>query len=408
MGTTRTDRWGVPLQAGNAHGVPYFDAAVEALLSLSGEPLALAREAVSADPDLVLGHILRAYLSLYGTSAEGVKAAAEILESLPKDIDEREVLHVRAARAWADGQWDDATHWLERALLHDSHDLLALKVAQDLYFLLGQTKDLEGVVRRVIRAWPTDKPGWGYIQGMYAFGLEENQEYAQAEITARAALHLNPSDTWATHALAHVFEMEGRPTEGIAFLTESVSSWSSSYFAIHLWWHLALFHLSLGDLDRALALYDGPIRERASREWIDIVDAASLLWRLSLLDVDVTDRSYELARDIEPLLGDPTYLFNEWHAVMAFGLAGLHDLNDHVIITNHRHSVGTNHAVVEQVGLGLLEGFSSFAAGHLERAIDRLSEAQPLVHLAGGSHAQRDVVALTLRTAVAHAEGARV
>ena len=72
------------------------------------------------------------------------------------------------------------------------------------------------------------------------------------------------------------------------------------------------------------ALYDGYIRGSRSTEWLDIVDAAALLWRLSLFGVDVTGRAGRLAADIDPLVEEPVYLFNDWHAVMAFGLAGDH------------------------------------------------------------------------------------
>jgi tetratricopeptide (TPR) repeat protein len=407
MSALRADRWGVAIQSGSQDGVDLFDRALESILSLSGNPIATIDQARAVDPELVLGHVVRAYLSLYSTSAEGVRDARKILQPLigtDANLGEREVLHLRVARSWADGQWDQATHYLERALLHDSRDLLALKVAQDLYFLLGQSKDIRDVVARPIRAWPADKPGWGYIQGMFAFGLEETGDYAQAEIFARAALHHNPSDTWATHALAHVFEMEGRPREGVNFLTETVANWSSSYFAVHNWWHLALYHLELGEYDQVLSYYDGPIRGEGSDQWLDIVDAASLLWRLSLLGIDVEDRAIRLAEDIEPLIDDPTYVFNDWHAVMALGLAGFHDLTDPLITNNRRQSIGTNRAVVEQVGLGLLEGFAAFATGKYDHAVDRLSDVGPRSNAIGGSHAQRQIVGLTLVAATDRAE----
>ena len=248
----------------------------------SGNPVRAVEAALGADNDLVLAHVLRAYLHLYATSADGVSHARKILDALHgvSDIDEREVLHLRAARSWASGQWDDATHFLDRALLHDARDLLALKVAQDLYFFLGQTKDLLRVAARARSAWPPERPGWGSVEGMYAFGLEENGEYLQAEASARAALHKEPRDTWASHALAHVFEMQGRQVEGIAFMNDSSQYWASSYFAVHNWWHEALYHLELEDIDRVLSLYDGPIRGARSTEWLDLVDAASLLWRV--------------------------------------------------------------------------------------------------------------------------------
>jgi hypothetical protein len=238
---------------------------------------------------------------------------------------------------------------------------------------------------------------------MYAFGLEENGEFSQAELFARAALHHNPHDIWASHALAHVFEMEGRTSEGIRFLVESLPNWSSSFFAVHTWWHQALYHLELAEYDAALSLYDGPIRSPLSREWVDLIDAASLLWRLSLFGIDARERSATLAADLAQVIDTPTYIFNDWHAVMAFGLADHRDLDEHLLTGNRRHAVGTNRAVAARAGLSLLEGFSSFAAGRFNRAIDLLTEVRSRAHLVGGSNAQRDIIDLTLIAAAARA-----
>src|SRR6201989_2491956 len=112
---------------------------------------------------------------------------------------ERELHHLRAARHWAEGDWEAATRSLERALLCHPRDLLALKVAQDLYFFLGNRLELRDTAARVLPAWTRDRPGWGYVQGIYAFGLEENAASRQAESRARAALEVNPRDVWSVH-----------------------------------------------------------------------------------------------------------------------------------------------------------------------------------------------------------------
>ena len=205
------------------------------------------------------------------------------------------------------------------------------------------------------------------------------------------------------HALAHVFEMEGSQRDGVKFLTASASDWSASYFAIHNWWHQGLYYLELGEIDEALALYDDPIRAGRSTEWLDVVDAASLLWRLSLFGADVTERAEQLAADICGLVTSPVYIFNDWHAVMAFGLAGDHARNELVVAANRHLSAPTNRAAVERAGLDLLEAFSAFAAGRPDRAIDLLIDIRPRAHAVGGSHAQRDVIDLTLITAATRA-----
>jgi hypothetical protein len=404
MAKAFADRWGVPVRAGSADAVALLDAAIEDLAALAGDPVADADAAVAADDSLVLGHIYRAYLQLYGTTPEGVAAAGEVLKRLDEAVmGERELHHLRAARHWAEGDWEATTRALERALLHHPRDLLALKVAQDLYFFLGNRLELRDTAARLLPAWPRDLPGWGYVQGIYAFGLEENADYRQAESRARAALDHNPRDVWSVHALAHVFEMEGNQRDGVDFLTASAPNWSPSYFAIHNWWHRGLYHLELGEIGEALALYDGPIRAGRSTEWLDVVDAAALLWRLSLFGVDVTERAEQLAADIDDLVSSPVYIFNDWHAVMAFGLAGDAERTERVIASNRHLSAPTNAAAAERAGLALLEAFGAFAAGHPDRAIDLLIDIRPRANAVGGSHAQRDVIDLTLIAAAARA-----
>ncbi len=176
-----------------------------------------------------------------------------------------------------------------------------------------------------------------------------------------------------------------------------------SYFAIHNWWHRALYHLELGEIDEALALYDAPIRAGRSTEWLDVVDAAALLWRLSLFGVDVTERAAQLAADIDDLVGEPVYIFNDWHAVMAFGLAGDHARVERVILANRHLTAPTNRAAAERAGLALLEALRRVRRGRPDRAIDLLIDIRPRANAVGGSHAQRDVIDLTLIAAAARA-----
>jgi tetratricopeptide (TPR) repeat protein len=396
------DRWGVPVAGASEAGAAAFSTAVESLLALAGDPVAEAEAAAAAAPQMILAQVYRAYLSLYGTTAAGVAEAAEILDGLDgQPAGEREALHVRAARAWASGDWAGAARALERALVLHPRDALALKVAQDLYFFLGRRLDLRDVAARVLRHWPQGRPGWGYVQGIYAFGLEENGDYRQAQDRAQAALAANPRDVWSVHAMAHVHEMEGRHQAGIDFLTATAPDWEPSFFAVHNWWHKGLYHLELGETGAALDLYDGSVRARPSLEWLDIVDAAALLWRLALYGADIRDRAARLAGEIAPLLESaPVYVFNDWHAVMALGLAGrsTREVADRQLL-----ATGTNRAAVERAGRPLLDGFGAFAAGRYGDALDQLIDIRDAASAVGGSHAQRDVIDLTLIAAAARA-----
>jgi len=404
MSTTFADRWGAPVRAVDGAAVLLLDQAVEDLVSLSGDPAGGAEAAIAADGELALARVYRAYLSLYATTAEGAAEAGTLIKPLEAGADRlpaRERHHLAAARAWADGDWQAAARALERALVDNPRDLLALKVAQDLYFFLGNRLELRDVAARVLPAWPENDPAWGYVQGMWAFGLEENGDYRAAETAARDSLARNPRDVWGVHALAHVFEMEGRHEPGVSFLCSSSPDWESSYFAVHNWWHLGLYLLELGRVNDALALYYERVRAARSAEWLDIVDAAALLWRLSLYGADVSAPATVLAGDISDLVDVPAYLFNDWHAVMTFGLAGDHDRNARVLAANGRLTAPSNRRAAERAGLRLLEGFAAFAAGSPAAAVDLLVDVRPEAHAVGGSHAQRDVVDLTLIAAAA-------
>jgi tetratricopeptide (TPR) repeat protein len=408
MSTTFADHWGAPVQAADGAAVLLLDQAVEGLVALAGDPAGGAEAAIAADGELALARIYRAYLSLYTTTAEGAAEASTLIKPLEAAgavgrLAPREGHHLAAARAWADGDWQAATRALERALVDNPRDLLALKVAQDLYFFLGNRLALRDVAARVLPAWPESDPAWGYVQGIWAFGLEENGDYRGAETAARNSLARNPKDVWGVHALAHVFEMEGRHEPGVSFLSSSSPDWEYSYFAVHNWWHLGLYLLELGRVNDALALYYERVRAAKSAEWLDIVDAAALLWRLSLYGEDVTAPARVLAADISDLVDVPVYLFNDWHAVMTFGLAGDHARNVRVFAANRHLTDPTNRQSAERAGLRLLEGFAAFAAGEPATAVDLLIDIRPEAHAVGGSHAQRDVIDLTLIAAATRA-----
>lgn len=115
-----------------------------------------------------------------------------------------------------------------------------------------------------------------------------------------------PKDGWAAHALAHVYEMEGRADEGIARMSKTVQDWSvCDHLACHNYWHWALYHIEkgcathlrhqlrscsntsiTGELDAAADIFETEILRRSmqSKTMLDIVDCASLPFRMKLED----------------------------------------------------------------------------------------------------------------------------
>jgi len=401
---TTTDRWGVEIQTSSEESARLLEEATVDLVLFKGNPSAVLDQAIDADPEAPLPRIARAGFDLFAqTRASQLSARDRLAELDPLLVkaSEREQLHVAAMRAWADGQLDVAARCLDKAVARDPHDLLALRIAHDLSFFLGDSRNIRDVVARASFAWSEKDPLFGVVQGMYAFGLEETGDFRRAEDAARFALRAEETDVWAHHALAHVLEMEGRTEEGVEFLSGTSLKWEESFFAVHNWWHLALYLIEQGDLDGALALYDGPIRTRPSTEWLDIVDAAALLWRLSLLGVDTRERALALVGLVEPHVDDALYVFNDLHAVMIFSLAERTDLVEAIIAANARDEGTTNALALAISGRQLFGGFSALERGDAGSAAESLFNARTRSAVIGGSVAQRDVIDQTLIAAAA-------
>lgn len=140
-------------------------------------------------------------------------------------------------------------------------------------------------------------PGYSAVLGMRAFGLEEAGHYEEAERIGRRAVDLDPEDTWAIHSVAHVLEMQGRHQEGIEWIDRNADEWDGKIhsFANHVWWHKALYHLELGQYEEVLSLYDNRFYSELSDDGLDIANASSMLMRLRLAGIDVSDRFEHLA-----------------------------------------------------------------------------------------------------------------
>ncbi|MCC6470505.1 MAG: tetratricopeptide repeat protein [Alphaproteobacteria bacterium] len=397
-----TDKRGVPVSSANRRSLERLEQACELFHGFYNDPLAVIDAALAEDPDLVMGHCLRAGLlatttdkSLLGTMAQSV-AAAELLASRAND---RERCHVAALRAWIDGDLDRVSDHYSRVLIDYPRDLLALQFAHQRDYFAGQSALLRDRTARVLPAWDGDVPGYNFVLGMHAFGLEETGDYRRAEERGRVAVAIEPRDPWAIHAVAHVMEMQGRACEGIDWLARRQQDWAGDNgLAYHNWWHLALFHLERGDIAAALDLYDRSIRGTRSKAPMEMLDAAALLWRLHLRRVPVGNRWDELADAYETAAQDGHYAFNDMHAAMSFGAAGREAAARRLLAALERRAGAedSNGQMTRQVGLPVCRALLAFARGQYAVAVDLLLRVRPIAYRFGGSHAQRDVLSLTL------------
>jgi tetratricopeptide (TPR) repeat protein len=396
------DVFDAPLSASDAAAVEHYGVGLTNLITLTGDPLAQVKAALAIDRGLVMAHVLKSML--FALSSEQsllapARAALEAARAVSGGANQRELAHIAALDAWNSGRLHEAAARWERILVACPNDGLAMFAAHQSDFFMGQSSELRD---RVARRLPDVESGSaleGYYLGMHAFGLEEMGDYRQAEVDGRRAVASNPRNAWAIHAVAHVMEMTHRLDEGIDWFTSRQADWSKdSFFSVHNWWHLALYHLERQQWDVVLTLYDERIRGTESTVVLDMIDASALLWRLALQGVDVGDRWQPMAKVWEPLIEDAWYAFNDTHAMMAFVGAGRDDLAERLLEVMTRTAQGDtdNAMMTRQVGLPVAQALRAMGQQQPQRAVELLSAVRPVAARAGGSHAQRDLLSQTL------------
>jgi tetratricopeptide (TPR) repeat protein len=394
------DHRGAPVTGANSKAVELYETAICQFNCYVGDPVATVDGAIAESPDFAMAIALKAYLLLSGMERAPVGQAAELLDRLHDlQLNDRERRHAAAIACLVDGAFNRASERLDDVLIHDPHDIVALQMGHLLDFYRGDSRNLRDRVARVIGAWDPQLRGYHALLGMHAFGLEETGDYARAEDSARRAIQFNGRDGWAYHAIAHVMEMTGRYEEGAAFLRDHEAGWApGSFFQVHNWWHLALFRLEADQTAEVLKLYDGPIRGGESAMVLDMVDAAALLWRLKLRKVDVGHRWQAIADRWQPLIEDKLYAFNDCHAVMALlGAGRIGEAERAVaILSETARKQSDNASMTRDVGLPLARALLAFEQGKYAATIDLLRPLRNIAQRFGGSHAQRDLIDLTL------------
>jgi hypothetical protein len=405
----QADARGLAASGASARALESYERSLEDFLAWSGDPLAEARRAVEEAPAFVMGHVLIAQLLLCSRDPAGAHAARASLErarALPSSARER--MHMAAVGTSLAGDWDRARELLACILARHPRDLLALAISHTIDYYLGETRGLRRGIEAALPAWTRADRGYAGVIAMLAFGLEESGAYGRAEEAALEALMLEPRSLRAHHARAHVLEMQGRAAEGVRWAEERRAHWDRpGASATHVWWHLALHHLELGDARRALEIHDARIAGSAGVS--ELIDAAALLWRLQMRGADLGARWAQLAALWEPRAEEAFCAFNDLHAMLAFVGAGRRDLQRRLLRAQRRRLArgGTNEGMLRSVGLPAAEALAVFGRGDYARAAAQLRGLPEVSHRLGGSHAQRGILGLTLREAEKRLNGDR-
>ncbi|MCP9263891.1 Tetratricopeptide repeat protein 38 [Dirofilaria immitis] len=353
---------------------------------------------IEAEPNAIMSRVISLGLEAIGTgrSIRLDKNYQNELKQLLNDASKYGTIYEKIMRQLFICLLMTCEEW-EKILVEIPNDLLALKFAHDAYFYLGDKQSIRNSIARVFPKWKTTMPCYSYLHGMYAFGLEECEQYDEAEKYARTGLELNRYDAWATHALAHCMEMNGRVEEGIRFMETTEMDWNKcSLLACHNYWHTALYYIELGKYDEALSYYDREISERTKNgAMLDFVDASSILLRFEMEGISVGNRWKSLLPLIKLHVNDHTLAFNDAHIRMV-----IEGCDDAAIRKNHCDSVenflnngfnGDNSERTRNLGKPICDAITFYYSGDYHKVVQTLAPIRHNVYGIGGSNAQRDI-----------------
>ncbi len=399
------DAHGLEVTAQSAAAVEAFDHTLTGYLRYSSDTPQRMTAVFDIDPEFGLAHCLKGYFAMLGYKQSAVpvaEAAAADAARLTERATPRERAHVAALRRWIEGEPDRAAEIWEQILAEHPRDILAFRLAHFVNFWLGRPDVMLASVIGVERHWGDTLPGYNAILGCRCFAHEECGHYVEAEAAGRAAIDRDPGDLWAAHGVAHVLEMQGRRGEGIAWIESLRGNWEdANNLRHHLWWHAAMFHMERGETDRILALYDGEFRNLASRLtealadlYIDVQNAASMLFRLQRHGVNVGDRWVELADRAEARIGDCLSAFTLPHWMMALAATDRHAAAHRMLqaMRDFAQAPGVTASLVARYALPICEAVLAHARGEFAQAVEVMRPALGGMYRLGGSHAQQDVL----------------
>ena len=366
-------------------------------------------------PDTAIVQLYAATFWLYGQTDGALETAAVHLracDALAMNTRER-ALH-RALALWHGNDNLRAVEAMEAITTEWPSDLLTVKIAEFLYYVLGQQylgPRFRAHMRRLEGAHAADPD----FLAMTAFASELCGDYAAAETVAERALAIEPRNPWAQHALSHVLIRQGRVAEGLTRLESFLPLLATCGRPIHCHdaWHLALLHLEQLDVAAAMRVFRTHIWSITPDFVVEQLDAIALLWRIEMAAGPMDAQWPSIAEHIAPRALETFMPFMNAHYVYALARAERADALEAALAGVRARSAADDEEakrVWAPVGRAVIEAAAAFGAGDRARAAALLDPVMPMMTSIGGSDAQDDLFRQTylrsLQAAGRHVEAA--
>jgi tetratricopeptide (TPR) repeat protein len=388
------DRYGFELSTASAPARDAYVTAVDLSLSANDGAEEMFRRAIALDEGLAVAHVGLARTLQVFAQTDAAKAAARRARELAAPLPHRERSHV-AALATSIEAGSVAGFAAAREHLNSyPRDAMVLAPCTGVFGLIGFSgrpgceAELLAFLDPFAGVYGND---WWFATA-HAFAQVEMGDIERALRTVERALAQYPRNAHGAHIRSHVYYEAGERAAGLAFLSDWWLDYPKpSLLHCHLSWHIALWHLALGDPARAWQIYQAHLHPGASSgpPINTLSDAASFLFRAELVG---ETRRTELWRELSAYalrwFPAPGIAFADTHAALAHAFAG----NGEALAVLVDRAKGPAAEIVAP----LARAFRAFCGEEWAAAARELEGVLASHERIGGSRAQRDLIEYAL------------
>ena len=347
-------------------------------------------------PDCGILQIFAATINLYGQTDACNERAASYLskaESYKNQFTEYECLLFNACKVWLHKDYHQTIKVFKQALANNPHDLLSLKYAEWLYYIVGQAQYADEFCNlcESIKEHNIQSP---CFLSIYSFALELAGRREESLRIAKKSLDKSPRLTWAQHTVAHAYLLQGEIDKCINILKKSENDWQSSFQTLqsHMHWHLSLAYIAKSDKNAAIDIFKQKIWTGDKTNQILVqLDSISLLWRLDILGSEHPELWPDIIEKMRNHCTSPYTTFNTTHFVYASAKNNLDDLATEIIRKATAYSnTQTDLARYswKNIGLPCFHAIQSYTKQDYQQALLSLSQCIDNIGYIGGSDAE--------------------
>ena len=399
----KSDRYNLKLTTNSTHARDSYIHAVDAVLSAADDPDRFIDKCLLEDPHFALIHCVRARVHQLNGNIQESRLSAKMAITLSLTATERERQHANIFWLLANGKNSEALDLIKRHVSEYPRDAFALAPACSVFGLIGFSGRVAREPEQVSLLEPLisfyDKDWW--FLTVYAFSLIEVGEWEKGLTLIEEALDIQPRSAHSAHVKAHALYESGNDKSLANYLIDWLPDYPENYLLnCHIWWHLCLAKLMLGETETIFDMYDQHCSpDISSSPAINIfTDGASLLWRAELAGMKVSDSRWRKLLDYRNKLFPRPIVFVDAHgALPSIALGNSTDLEKWQTLVTEYGTTGFLPAGT--IPSQLTTAFAAYARRDWNSVINVLRPILSEVVKIGGSRAQRDLIQNTLLSA---------